>query len=299
MYRVAKDIRADVWVANDWIMLPLAARLAGEYGGVYVYDAHELAAHECTEHLRWRIFRRPLVVTLERQFITGAAKVWTVSEGIADNLEKAYRLPEHPLVIRNVPRYTAVPFRQTGSKIKVLYHGIVVPNRGLEAIIESVGMWRPEFSLTIRGPAHPDYLRKLHALAKKLSVQERVEFAKPVPMANLVSEAAHFDIGFSALPGSSLNNQYALPNKVFEYIMAGLALCVSSLPEVSRLLDDYRLGVKFDRVQPKVIACAINSLTPSTIDVYKQNALQAARELNWERESMKLIRAFGTLAAEA
>jgi hypothetical protein len=74
--------------------------------------------------------------------------------------------------------------------------------------------------------------------------------------------------------------------------MAGLALCLSDLAEMSALLRRYRLGVLIPNVTPKAIAAAINSLTPEAIDTFKQNALVAAQELNWERERETFVSRF-------
>ena len=70
-------------------------------------------------------------------------------------------------------------------------------------------------------------------------------------MTALVREAAAFDIGFFALPGHSRHNEFALPNKFFEYIMAGLALCVTDLPEMARLIRRHMLGVTFRSLDPR------------------------------------------------
>src|SRR5262249_55992574 len=82
-------------------------------------------------------------------------------------------------------------------------------------------------------------------------------------------------------------------NKVVECVVAGLALCVTDLPEMARLLREHDLGVTFPRVDPVAIAAAVNGLDPDAIDRYKRNALTAARELCWERESERLVTAYG------
>ncbi len=92
LFARAAGIRADVWVANDWSMLPLAARLASERGGVYVYDTHEFAVNEYNERLKWRIFLRPTVKAIERMFLPDAKIISTVSDGIADEIRSLYRL---------------------------------------------------------------------------------------------------------------------------------------------------------------------------------------------------------------
>jgi glycosyltransferase involved in cell wall biosynthesis len=293
VYACAKRVDAEIWLANDWLMLPIAARLAREKGGVYGYDTHEFATEEYAESLAWRLVQRPFVQAIEGHFVRGAAVVSAVSAGIAESLDRLYALPRETLVIRNMPAFEPVAFHPTAKdRIRVLYHGIVSPNRGIEATIDSVAAWRPEFDLTIRGPGEADFLDALSDRIRQKGLGDRVQLVPPVPMTALVREAAPFDIGFFALPGHSSHNQFALPNKFFEYTMAGLALCVTNLPEMARLIRDYDLGITFAKVDPAVIAASINALQPDQIDRYKQNALTAARDLCWDRESDRLVGAY-------
>jgi glycosyltransferase involved in cell wall biosynthesis len=296
IYDCAKKVTAAVWLANDWTMLPLAAKLARENGGIYCYDTHEFAAEEYGDNRSWRLWRRPMVCALEREFIGEAAVVSAVSTGIADRLRKLYQLAAASITVRNTPNFEPIAFHPTlPDRIRVLYHGIVTPGRGLEATIDSVSAWRPEFDLTIRGPGDKYYLAALRNRISERGLTDRVIIAPPVPMTALVREAAAFDIGFFALPGSSHHNEFALPNKFFEYTMAGLALCLTDLPEMSRLVRQYELGVMFRTVDPELIAAAINELDCLSIDRYKRNALSAAHELCWERESQRLVGAYDAL----
>ncbi|MGO4573048.1 glycosyltransferase [Microvirga sp. 2TAF3] len=289
LYQLGADRKPDIWLANDWTALPIARRLAREHGAVLVYDTHELAADEYTERLRWRLLHRPVTVAVERECMKEAALVTCVSDGIADRLQELYRLRKRPLVIRNTPTYQEMPFRPTGERIEVLYHGIVSPGRGLEECIHSVAAWRPEFSLTIRGPSSEEYKARLENAIVSAGVAERVKLVPPVAMVDLVREANAFDVGLFALPDHSRHNRFALPNKFFEYTMAGLALCVSDLPEMARLVKEHELGVLFSGMDPAVIAAAINSLDRASIDRYKRLSLEAARQLNWQKESETLV----------
>ena len=288
---LARGCRVDIWLANDWTVLPIARQLASEQGVRYAYDAHELAVDEYAHRWRWRLFQRPLVAAVEREGVSGAALVSCVSQGIADRMEIFHALPEPPLVIRNVPFYLACPFRRSGKTIEVLYHGLVSPDRGLEACIDSVGLWRPEFRLTIRGPGSVAYLAALQRRIEAAGLAGRVVIAPPVPMIDLVKEAAHFDIGLFALPGHSQQNVYVLPNKFFEYTMAGLAICVSDLPEMTALLRQYDLGRLIPETTPSAIANAVNGFDHAHIDACKVRSLQAARILNWEAEADRFFAA--------
>lgn len=289
LYQVARQEKVDIWLANDWTALPIARRLAAEQGVPYAYDTHELAVDEYAQRLVWRLVQRPVIAAIEREGIAGSAVASCVSQGIADRLHRLYALPEKPLLIRNMPCYEAHPFRPCGEQIRVLYHGVVNVGRGLEACIESVAFWRPEFHLTIRGPGPAEYIEKLAALIRAAGLDARVTLAPPVPMIDLVREASSFDIGLFALPGHSKQNLHVLPNKFFEYTMAGLALCVSDLPEMSALLRRHDLGRLIPDVTPQAIAAAINGFDRAMIDRCKQGALGAAKTLNWEAEADRLF----------
>ncbi len=285
VYQLAKGQKADIWLANDWTALPIVQLLAAEQGVPYAYDTHELAVDEYAQSWRWRMLQRPVIAAIERLGIAGAAVTSCVSQGIADRLHELYLLQEKPMLIRNMPRYQAQAFRPCGERIEVLYHGVVYEGRGLEACIDSVALWRPEFRLTIRGPAPADYLAALRKRIEAAGLGERVVLAPPVPMIDLVKEAARFDIGLFALPGHSQQNVHVLPNKFFEYTMAGLALCVSDLPEMTALLRQHDLGRLIPEVTPQAIAMAINGFDRAAIDTHKTHALAAARTLNWEAEA--------------
>jgi len=91
------------------------------------------------------------------------------------------------------------------------------------------------------------------------------------------------------MPGDTLNATFALPNKFFEYIMAGLALCVTELPEMASIVRRYDLGRLAAGCSAAAFAEAVNGFTPEAIERYRGNARLAAQELNWQRESARLV----------
>jgi glycosyltransferase involved in cell wall biosynthesis len=300
LHGLAQSWRADIWLANDWTALPIARRLAQEQGVPYAYDTHELAIEEFAHQWRWRLLQRPLIAAIEGEGIAGASVVSCVSQGIADRLEMFHGLQTKPLVIRNMPHYQLHhPQARPADVVRVLYHGVVSPGRGLEACIDSVAMWPAQFTLTIRGPAAPSYRASLLERARAAGVDQRVELASAVPMTELVREAAQFDIGLFALPGHSEQNVYVLPNKFFEYTMAGLALCVSDLPEMASLLRQHDLGCLISEVTPAAVAEAIHGCHQAGVEGYKARALEAAKILNWEMEAGRLFAAIEQAAIKA
>lgn len=286
----ASAYRPDLWLANDWLTLPVVAPLANAQGVPFLYDTHEFATEEFAQNWKWRSVVRPVVRAIEARHVRAAAAITCVSDGIGEALEALYGLPERPLTVRNMPRYEETAFRPVHEPIRVLYHGIVIPGRALEETIASVARWQPGRTLTIRGPGTEHYLASLRALAAAHGVADRIAFAPPVPVTALVREASEFDLGLFALPGHSAQNRFVLPNKLFEYVMAGLAVCVSDLPEMRTIVERNALGRIFADVTPEGIAQAVNSMQAGEIEAGKRASLAAARELNWEAESGKLLK---------
>lgn len=297
LYAAGVSVKADLWLANDWTALPIAARLAEANGAVYVYDSHEFAVNEFAQRWQWRLIYQPIVRHVEKRYIANAKVISTVSSGIADALEDLYKLPVKPSVIRNAPQFSESQFKPTGDQIRLLYHGIVAPGRGLEEAIASVPLWRDEYTFYIRGPGDDAYLESLRNLIRSMKLESRVTMLPPVPMIDLVARAREFDVGFFALKGHSLQNHFVLPNKFFEYTMAGLALCVSDLPEMTRLCRQYRHGVVFQGLERETIASVVNGLTRDEIDRMKRAAIAAAPELCWGNESARMLELYNGVLA--
>jgi glycosyltransferase involved in cell wall biosynthesis len=283
--------------ANDWPVLPVAARLAKQYGASYAYDSHEYGTQQLAHLWTWRWFFPPYIRSLEKRYIHDARFISTVGEGIASMLKDDYDLPELPLVIRSVPPYEEAIVREVGERLTVLYHGGFDANRGLTHLIASVPLWEPRFTLLLRGSGAPSEERVLRDLVADLELGDRVTFAPAVPMTDLVRAASEADIGIFSVPSSTKQSEYCLPNKFFEYVMAGLAVCVRDVPEMAALVRRYDLGRLIPGLAPEQIAEAVNGFTRESVARYKANARGAATDLSWEREREVLIGAYASVAA--
>jgi glycosyltransferase involved in cell wall biosynthesis len=291
----ARQLDAQVYQANDWPMLPIAARAAQQNGGTFVYDSHEYGVEENFTNRRWRLFYPPFIRALEGAFIHDAAFVSTVGGGIADLLQRDYRLSTRPLVVRNVPRFVHVEPRQAGTTVEVLYQGLLHPERGLEPLLDSVRMWRPEFHLVVRGPGAKPYVDELRRQAAASPAADRIRIDEPVSSEALVRAAATATIGVHPIPGVSRQNEFCLPNKFFEYVMAGLAVCVSDLAEMRELVREFDLGYLIAEPSAAGIASAINRFDRRSIELFRKNARNAATVLCWERERTRLLDAYETI----
>lgn len=290
MYDAARPVSADLYVANDWNALPVAARIAAETGAGFAYDSHEYAVEERADRWKWRLLWPPYLAALESAYIRDAAYVSTVSDGIAGLLQRDYGLAQRPAVIRNAPRYQPIPLADPHEPLTVLFHGTLQRDRGLEILIDSVASWGGGRRLVIRGSAEPRYVDALNARAQRNGVSELVSFVPPVPAADVVSCAnATADIGIHPMPAITNQTRFALPNKFFEYTMAGLAVSVMAGTEMATLVERYGTGVSIAEPTAEAVADAINRLDVEAVRGHKVASLAAAKDLSWEQESERLL----------
>lgn len=289
LYQRARAVKAAVYVANDWQTMAIADRLARENGGIWVYDSHEYAAQELPESWRWRVFMQGLVVNIERRYISRAKLVSTVSRGIAHCLAADHALRNAVLVVRNVPehdcREPVYSMKRGDGRIRLLYHGAITPFRGLHEIVESVRFWRPGRELVLRGPMSASYREHLDGIIARRSLADRVSILPAVKPAELIACASACDVGIVSLPDTSRQNAFALPNKVFEYMKAGLALMVPDLAELAGLVRGEGNGFVFRRLEPQAIAEAVNELDEASIEACKARSRAIAPKLTWEAEA--------------
>jgi glycogen synthase len=287
--------RPEIIVANDWNTLPIAARVKALTAARVVYDSHEFAPTEFADRYLWRFFLRRHVEAIEASFISKADAVTTVSHNIAREIATRYRLTHTPTVVRNTPDFEPGPARPTDNVVTVLFHGLFRPHRGLEPLIDSVAFWRPNRRLVLRGYGATTYVAALKSRATNSTASGNIIFEPPVAPERVVPMAASADIGFFALPASSPQSRFALPNKIFEYIGASLAVVTTPLPDMSALLDEWGCGAYTGETAAE-IARTLNALDQGAIDRLKANAAAAARRLNWRQESAILLNIVAGLA---
>jgi len=249
-----------------------------------LYDAHELFTAQFTGASRQF---RSILFGLEHWLIRYADSVVTVSRSIAETLA-AWHGVSVPRVVMNCPSARPLVGAGVAGAIprqrplaRVVYQGMYLPERGLEELILSV----PQFDsaeLYLRG--YGDLEPALRALVEREGLQGRVHFLPPADPRYMVESLAGFDIGVVPYRPTHLCHQYCLPNKVFEYLQAGLALAVSALPELERLVKETETGELFDPERPDDIARAINALTkdPRRLGEAQSKARLAAMRYTWE-----------------
>lgn len=264
----------------------------------FVFDAHELPLHEL-DQLRWH-WPRALLSRLLAVILSHCSGIITVSSPIAQEIRTRYRAPEISLV-RNVPVFQPVSksnrLRQRlglePDILIALYQGNLQPDRGLDRLIRAAAYLERQIVIVLLGKAIGDTLIQLEALIASEGVADRVKILPPVPYEELLEWTASADMGLIIYsPDQSLNVQMCLPNKLFEYLMAGLPVLATPLVAVAEILNTYDVGQIVHSLMPADIAAAINAMLAdcAVLERMHRNALYAAQhDLCWDRERHRLI----------
>jgi glycosyltransferase involved in cell wall biosynthesis len=289
---------ADVYHAQDQKALPACFMAAAIRRKPLVYDAHELPLTDGSLK-RWRRLRslatRFLIAVLPR-----CAGIITVSAPIAQEICKRYRIPEVSLV-RNVPAYQPVPrnnrLRQhlgVSQDVRIaLYQGGMQPSRGLDILVRAAPFLGPDILIVMMGPTTRETQQLLRTLIASEGVADRVKLLPPVPYAELLEWTASADIGLIVYsPDYSPNVKLCLPNKLFEYLMAGLPVLTSELDAVVEVVKSYDAGQVVSSLSPADVGEAITNILadPVALAEMSRHALDAAQqEYCWEKEKQRLL----------
>lgn len=304
-YRIVRSSPGDIYHAHDLNTLPVAWWAKKKLGGKLVYDSHELYVERNTvrpERAIWKWF----LSRGEAFLIRRADAVITVGEMISAELAKRYRI-QAPSVVRNTPLHHVRSYDGMPKSLRaslsisdkyylLLYAGGITFNRGLEKVIESLS-YLSDCELVLMGYGSPEYKMKLRKLAEEFGVEKRFSFFGPVPSDEVVAYVASADVGIAAIENVCLSYYYCLPNKLFEYIAAGIPVAASAFPELKKIIEEQGIGVTFDPEDPKDIARAIRSILDNAEarERMRANARKAAMLYNWQREEKKLIEIYRSL----
>lgn len=247
-----------------------------------VYDAHELFT-ELKEVITRPGIRRAWT-RVERFAVPRFPLGYTVSDGLAGVFADRYGV--HYRTIRNLPiSYTPDP--GIPREQYILYQGAVNEARGFEFLVPA--MQEVDCKLVVCGDGN--FMPQLKALVGRYGLEDKVELRGMVPRDELRRVAAGAWLGLALAEKEGLNQYYALPNKFFDYIQAGLPQVTMDFPEYRSINEQYRVALLISNLEPKTIGDAINNLLDNPV-LHKElchNCLTAARLLNWEHEEEKLI----------
>lgn len=281
----------DQILSNDLDTLP-ACFFASKLKKIdLVYDSHELFSEG--PELQGRLFVQNFWRTLEGFFLPRIKKSYTVSAAIAAFYDKKYH--NNMGVIRNIPLKNDVLELEEvvfpTAKKTILYQGVLNPGRGLKPMIKAL-KFIDDLDLIIIGYGKVAEELKAFVIAEKM--EDRVYFLGRISRDKLFNYTKKATLGMVLEEPLGLSFEYSLPNKLFDYIHAGIPIIAGNLPEITSIIKEYNVGVIVKNYTPKEIAFTISNLlnNPLLLAEIKECQRKAAPILCWEKESKKLDKYF-------
>jgi len=310
-YRATAGEKYDIYHAHDLNTLPGAFLAARRDSAKLVYDSHELYVDRNKVEPSSRAWKS-LLGRLEAFLARRADVVLTVNEALAEELARRYVIPR-PCVVMNTPVRSEwgglLPMshsllrNELGIPLEVrllIYVGRITFNRGLEELVLSLKHLE-DCCLVCMGSGIETYKRGLLDLAERTGVADRFFFFGPVPPEEVIHFAAGADLGVAPIANACLSYYYCSPNKLFEYMHAGLPIIASAFPELKKVVLEHGIGLTFDPSDPQDIARAARRILddPEGMERMRENALKASSLYNWENESRKLLQIYAALQNSA
>jgi glycosyltransferase involved in cell wall biosynthesis len=294
---------ADVYHSHDIHVGPASWLAARMRGAKLVYDAHELwgEPQDDTVRARWIAAAGRLI---ERLMVASSDAVITTNASRADVLRRRHGRDDI-CVLANVPSLVrdVVPLDPgypRGRRI-LLYQGFIAAEaRCFRETVHALSMVDDDIDLVILGFGWDAARDQIRAWAEQAGVGDRVHFLPPRPWIELVATAAAATVGLVPIRAGALNHRLGDTNKLHEYLMGGLPVIASDLPEIRRIvtMGDPPVGELFDPSSPETIARALNAVLADP-NRYAARRLQARalaeQHLNWELEERRLLELYDRL----
>ncbi|MFO0360777.1 MAG: glycosyltransferase [Flavobacteriales bacterium] len=260
-----------------------------------VYDSHEYQR----EKFGLNPFMKKVIGFMERLFIHWPARFITISPSIAAEYQRLDGI-KHPYIGMNAPhreelitgnRELRDALGLDDSVPLFIYQGGFARSRGIEVLIESFQQerfagWHIVFMGS--GPLN-DMIREA------AEAHENIHLLPPVPYKNLMRWTSGATAGFVSTQNICLNNYYCMPNKLFEYIHAGIPVITNNLVECARVTNEESIGVVIGEYNPDGVWEAVDSLMKKDLAEIRKNLLRAREKYSWETQELVLLEAYSRL----
>lgn len=276
-------------------LLPLGVVLKAAYGASLIYDAHELE----TEKNGLTGLRKKVSKFIESSLIKYCDRIIVVGEAIADAYVTSYPQIRRPFVVLNCPPYQQVGKKEyfrdrfgiSGSSTIFLYQGVLGKGRGIEHILDAFkGMEGHDNVLVMMG--YGPLAGMVQDAAKESG---NIYYHEAVSPDLLLGYSASADVGLSLIENTCLSYYYCMPNKLFEYVMAGIPVIVSDLFEMRRLVTEHGIGIVAAENSPEGIRDAVSEAKRLEADRLRQNLQKFAAHYNWEEQEKVLVKVYESL----
>lgn len=271
----------DLVIASDLYSLPAAAKMAN-YKSVLIYDSREI--YSKLGSLNSKPLRQLFISFIERKYINQCDLVFTSGKLDSDYLRKNLNSKLDYKELYNFPFYREFQqsflikdrFELSDTARIMIYQGVLHKGRGLEEAIAAIPYLPSDYVLCIIGEG-PEYTH-YQELVKSLKLELRVLFTGYVDYSELHQYTCSADLGLCLFQPISKSYELALPNKLFEYAMAGLPVIATNLAPLSEVIGKFKFGKIIPPFpKPELLAKEIEDIFDNNFSTFKENALASAK----------------------
>jgi hypothetical protein len=268
----------DVILANELEAMPVALALK-PLRGIHL-DLHEYTPLLNEEYPAWKRRIKPYHEWMCRRFATKADSWSTVSEGLAREYKKNFGFS--PDLVTNAAPFVELEPTPVSKPIRLVHSGACLRNRQLMTMLDAVALStnKVTFDLYLT-PNDPGYLDELKQRASEI---QGITVRDAVPYRELIATLNDYDVGVHLLAPTNFNNTWALPNKLFDYVQARLAVLIGPTAEMAAYVTKYGIGIVADEFTASALALKIDGLNPESVSEFESSAHRHAHELSAESQ---------------
>lgn len=300
IYRAALAENAQVYHFHDPELIPVGLLLKLR-GKRVIYDAHEDLPRYVLSMYWMPAWLRSLVSKAAE--VVEAVSAWGFDGLIAATPAIGKRFPPNKtMTAQNFPASGKLLIDGAQPYVErphlIVYVGDITPIRGTREMIRAMALLPEtlEANLVLAGRFNPPTLKDE---VEQMSRWERVEFVgwqSREGVANLFAKARMGLVLYYPVP----NHMEAQPNKLFEYMSAGIPVIASDFPLWREIIEAIGCGILIDPLDPKAIAEAIQWLLEHAeeAEAMGKRGQEAVRtRYNWDVEAQKLLKFYSEVIA--
>lgn len=305
--KFSKELRPDVVHVHDLPNLLIGKQISEFLSVPLIYDAHELYPMQyiANEDHRKKLFE------LEKSLIPFVDAVITVNRQCADFLESTYSIqdvvplsnatespdgfnPSEPL------RLWHKRFDLSDNVKIIVFQGGINPIRNIDQLIKALAEL-PDF-IHVGFITYSKDVKYYEDLSRELGVFDRIHYVIEIPWDQVVYWLASSDVGIMPYQATNYNAQISSPNKLYEFVVAGIPIIGSTeLINVKLAIEQDGLGLSILlRGVDSYIRVIMNMFDhPEGPNRFKKNVLIARSHYTWSSEEQKLIALYSRICDQA
>ncbi len=288
-----QDIR--VLHAHSLNALPVSVVLKFFTGAKLVYDAHELEI----ERNGLEGIRKKISQVVELFCLRFADGVIVVSDSIAEFYREQYK-SVCPVVVRNIPakalltRHKEISLRQELSlnedDLIFLYLGVLARGRGIPEMVRAFEGHGGKSHIVFMGEGELS-----NEIKESQQKSSRIHLIPPVSPSDVLACASEADIGCCLIDDICLSYRYSLPNKLFEYLFAGVPVLINDLPEQRKIIEKFDCGWVLP-IGESCISEFLTNITVRQIESKKDGVAHARQSFDWSHEEKRLLSLYRSIS---